>query len=405
MGMKKNKGNRKILDQQIVKMQQQMEELETALKVQKQIAYASGIFQQDVTVRTLLESIAEGVVVTDQQGYIVVMNKRAEKLFGYEASALVGRPLTVLIPERYSDVHIKHLHKYFENPYVRPMGVGLDLHGRCKDGTEFPIEVSLSYLKTEHGNFGMAFVIDITSRKSSEQELKLRNEELDAFAHTVAHDLKSSMASIIGFSEALAETHRELSAEELDEYLANLARSGRRMSNIISELLVFASVRKQDVAMRSLDMKFIVESTLLRLRYAIREHGAKVIVPDFPDRSLGYGPWVEEVWYNYLTNALKYGGDPPVVEIGSTLHNEFVEYWVRDNGPGIKKEVFPRIFEPYSNLDMPRIQGHGLGLSIVRRIAEKLDGYVSFESDADGGSKFSFFLRREPNNELNPVEN
>lgn len=403
--MKRNKENRKILDQQIVQMQRQMEELETALKVQKQIAYASGIFQQDVTVRTLLESIAEGVVVTDHQGYIVVMNKRAEDLFGYHASELVGRALAVLIPERFAAVHVKHLRKFFENPYVRPMGTGLDLSGRRKDGTEFPIEVSLSYLKTDHGNFGMAFVIDITSRKATEQGLKLRNEELDAFAHTVAHDLKSSMASIIGYSEALAETHRELSAEELDEYLANLARSGRRMNNIISELLVFASVRKQEVTMRSLDMQFIVDSTLLRLRYAIREHGAQVTVSEFSGRSLGYGPWVEEVWYNYLTNALKYGGQPPVVTIGSTLHDGFVEYWVHDNGPGIKQEVFPKIFEPYSNQDMPRIEGHGLGLSIVKRIAEKLDGYVSFESDAETGSKFSFFLRREPVNEFSPVEN
>ena len=203
-----------------------------------------------------------------------------------------------------------------------------------------------------------------------------------------------SLTAIIGFSETLAETYKDLTEPEVGDYLTTLARNSRRMSNIIDELLVFASVRKEDVTCTALDMKEIVDNTLERLNYMIRQYEAEVVLPDSFHRSLGYGPWVEEVWYNYITNALKYGGKSPLIEIGNDLEGDYVRYWVKDNGQGIGWADQIKLFESFAQLEVPRIQGHGLGLSIVKRIVEKLEGKVEVDSEIGRGSRFSFCLPR-----------
>ncbi len=393
--MTRDPDKKRHLDKELNSMHQQVEQLEQELRTQKQIAFAAGIFQGDVTIRTLLESLAEGVIVCDQEGRVILLNRRAQELFGYKADEVVGRSLNVFIPERYLTTHATHIQKFFNDPHIRPMGKGVDLTGKRKDGVDFPIEVSLSYLNTEVGILGIAFITDITERKRSEWALKLRNEELNAFAHTVAHDLKASMTTLIGYSEVLAEMHRTLSETERDGYLTELAKNGRRMSNIIDELLVFASIRKEEVVHRPLEMSQIVDNTIQRLNYMIKEHKAKVIVPDSFHIAMGYAPWVEEVWYNYVTNAVKYGGEPPVVEIGSELRGDEVKFWVRDNGQGLTSDQRLKLFEPFSQLEPPRFQGYGLGLSIVKKIVEKLNGRVEVESEAGQGSVFSFYLNKQ----------
>ena len=224
-------------------------------------------------------------------------------------------------------------------------------------------------------------------------ELEVRNEELDAFAHTVAHDLKAQMGLIIGFAEVLEQDYAELPDEELGRHLCMMARNGRKMSNIIDELLLLAEVRKVEAGMGPLDMASIVTEAQQRLAHMIGEHQAEIILPDTWPVALGYAPWVEAVWVNYLSNAIKYGGGPPRVEVGATVQPDgMIRFWVQDNGPGIPPEAKTRLFTPFTRLDQVRANGHGLGLSIVRRIVEKLGGQVGVESEAGRGSVFSFTL-------------
>lgn len=393
--MTSHQDSKQHLDNELSLMRQQVEQLEQELQTQKQIAFAAGIFQGDVTVRTLLESLAEGVIVCDQNGIIVLINRRAEELFGYQLDEVMGRSLNIFLPERYFAPHSRHIQAFFKDPHRRSMGQGMDLTSKRKDGGEFPIEVSLSYLHTEVGILGLAFVTDITARKRAEWDLKLRNEELDAFARTVAHDLKASLATLVGYSEVLADTHKTLSESEQDEYINALARNGRRMSNVIDELLVFASIRKEDVAQYPLRMELIVNNTIERLNYMIKEYKARIILPDSFQGALGYAPWVEEVWYNYVTNAIKYGGSSPVVEIGNELREDCVKFWVKDNGQGLSKNEQERLFEPFAQFETPRFEGYGLGLSIVKKIVEKLNGRVEVESEVGKGSIFSFYLVKD----------
>lgn len=166
------------------------------------------------------------------------------------------------------------------------------------------------------------------------------------------------------------------------------------MSNIINELLLLAGIRGREAVERApLDMGRVVNEVLLRLLYMTRETQAEIVQPASWPSALGYGPWVEEVWANYISNGLKYGGQPPRLELGGdVLPGGMVRFWVRDHGAGIAIEDQARLFTPFTQLDQVRAKGHGLGLSIVQRIVEKLGGRVGVESAPGQGSTFIFTL-------------
>ena len=236
-------------------------------------------------------------------------------------------------------------------------------------------------------------------RASLQQEIAERDKliaELDAYAHTVAHDLKNPVGTLIGFSSLLEMSYTEMSDEELRLSVSTIARSGRKMTNIIEELLLLASVRKvKEVKIKPLDMGTVVAQALERLADMIAESGAEIITPKVWPVALGYGPWVEEIWTNYVSNALKYGGQVPRVELGGTVPesaDDQVRFWVRDNGAGLSDEDQVRLFTPFTQIHQVRAEGHGLGLSIVQRIADKLGGQVGVQSEVGQGSVFFFTL-------------
>jgi two-component system sensor histidine kinase/response regulator len=224
-------------------------------------------------------------------------------------------------------------------------------------------------------------------------ELQVRNEELDAFAHTVAHDLKNPLAIILSSANGLEHYNATLEDEERQELLGLIERTALKMDKIIENLLLLGQVRKVEVQAEPLDMGAVVAEARQRLAQLIEEHRAEIILPDAWPGALGYSPWVEEVWANYLSNAIKYGGQSPRVELGATAQPDgMIRFWVRDNGPGLSRDEQARLFESFTQRRQVRISGHGFGLSIVRRIAEKLGGQVGVESKVGEGSVFYFTL-------------
>jgi signal transduction histidine kinase len=228
------------------------------------------------------------------------------------------------------------------------------------------------------------------------KELEIRNEELDAFGHTVAHNLKNPLNALTGISHLLALDYATMSREDIKKYLDIINRSGRKATNIVQELLTLASVRQQEIeSVPITDMTSIVLEAQQRISNIIPESNAEIHLPDSWPIAEGHAPWVEEIWVNYLSNGIKYGGSPPILKLGADhTNNGQVKFWVSDNGAGLTKAEQDLLFTPFTQLSKLKVQGHGLGLSIVRRIVEKLGGSAGVESDGTPGqgSTFSFTL-------------
>jgi PAS domain S-box-containing protein len=225
-------------------------------------------------------------------------------------------------------------------------------------------------------------------------ELKESNEDLDAFAHTVAHDLKNPLGLVSGFSEIILLDYDNITDEEKLDYIQLIANNGRKMKEIINGLLLLSTVRKDAFQLEKLEMIGILIEARNRVLAQFPDAQVTFSMPDALPPALGYAPWIEEVWVNYLSNAIKYGGQPPTIKIGAKRSGkDKIHYYVKDNGPGLTPEQQEKLFTPFTRLHHDRAEGHGLGLSIVRRIVEKMGGATGVVSQINTGSAFYFTLR------------
>ena len=242
---------------------------------------------------------------------------------------------------------------------------------------------------------------DITECKPKDEifqqhklELEKRNEDLDAFAYSVAHDLKNPISSMMGFASLVQKYFDRMNDDAVLEYLDLIIDEGYQLKEMINSLLVLAGVSKmREAEIVPLDMPAIVETVQRRLTMMLQESDAQIIKPKTWPAAAGYAPWVEEIWMNYISNAVKYGGKPPVIELGAERATDnIIRFWVRDNGGGLTRKEQKAIFVPFTRLSQVTVEGHGLGLSVVQRIAERLGGTVEVKSELGVGSKFSFTL-------------
>lgn len=360
-----------------------------------------------------VEASSTSIVITDAQGDIEYVNPKFSQLTGYTLQEVIQQNPRILK----TDLTPPEVHTCLWETITAGKEWRGEFCNRKKNGELYWEFASISPINDAHGNIThyVAVKEDITERKHAEAELQrytteleASNAELDAFAHTVAHDLKNPLTSLLGFSMLMQTHHRRMTPERMDESLSMLTRSGQKMTSIIDELLLLASVRKMgDVTLGPLDMAAIVAETCERLRPMILEYEAALVIPETWPLPVGYAPWIEEVWVNYISNALKYGGRleenvPPRVELGwdevisaASDHvsvPQYFRFWVQDNGVGLSPEQNEQLFTQFTRLHQVRIEGHGLGLSIVRRIVGKFGGTVGVESQAGEGSRFYFTL-------------
>lgn len=223
--------------------------------------------------------------------------------------------------------------------------------------------------------------------------LQSQNKDLKEYASTVAHDLKVPL-NVLVFTSHLITENPDLTDAELKSYAGQISATVYKMDKIIDNLLLFATVSHTEVPVESVDMSGVLENVLERLSHLIQEHHVQIDIPASLPVAIGYGPWIEEVWANYFSNAIQHGGKPPHVELGASLQPDGVaRYWMRDNGPGISMRDQARLFRPYSQVDPAQNSGNGLGLSIARRIVEKMGGQTGCESEPGKGSLFYFTLQ------------
>lgn len=364
------------------------------------LAIAFGLFRyrlfdlRPIARHFLVDSLPQAVLVLDMSDRLVDANPAAYQMFGLSKD-MIGQPVGRVLAAWQGDLE--------RSQEQIDQSLEIELN---HDQDKRYLDLRTALIRDRRGRpTGKMIVLrDITQRKRElaalqkhARELEASNTELDAFAHTVAHDLKNPLAAMISAGDLLRARLSQLSPADTQRMLDMIVSNAQKMNSIIDELLLLSSVRKlSQVTIVPLDMNRLVSQALNRLSILQVQQRAEVIYPDQWPVALGYGPWVEEIWANYLSNAMKYGGPSPRIELGADhIQNgkmPMVRFWVKDNGPGIPKEAQERLFRPFTRLDPARTEGHGLGLSIVLRIVEKLGGQAGVESTLGQGSLFWFTL-------------
>lgn len=328
-----------------------------------------------VAYNLVLRSTKSGVIIINDAGDILDINPSAEKIFNIRQEDVVGSNIFNYLSQ-YDEI-------YNKLKVNQEFSVEFNL-GKSGDYYELIVTLLEDYKKRVLGRILVFY--NITKRKQA-------IFELDAYARTVAHDIKNPINAVSGFVQLLQNT--EPLTDEQEQFCQLIYDGVMNIKDITEGLLLLARVRNEkEIETTQINTADIIESVLYKLDDNIKKSNAEInIAKEWPS-ALGYPIWVEEVWINYISNALKYGGDPPVIEIGASSNDDIIKFWVKDNGKGLTKKEQESLFKEFSQLENRKTntQGHGLGLSIVERIIHRLDGDVWVDSKPGKGSVFYFTL-------------
>jgi len=347
--------------------------------------------RSEATARAFLESAAESIIVVDRRGRIVLVNARTELMFGYRRGELIGQTLELLLPERVREVHVEHRTAYFAEPRVRRMGRDLVLAGRRQDGTEFPVEISLSYVETPEGTLAMAFVTDISERVEMQRATR-QSEKLAALgtlAAGIAHEINNPLGIISSRIEVmLLEAESEPLPPTLVDDLMTVHKHAARVARIAQGLLSFS--RQSTTELGPVDLNAVVEDTILLARGQIEKSGVAVRAALAPGLPLvrGNAGALSQVVLNLLTNARDASGGGGEIAVATRLAPDdpaSVEIVVADRGHGMDAETLARIFDPFYTT---KADGTGLGLSITYGIVRDHGGTVTADSTEGAGTRF-----------------
>ncbi len=343
------------------------------------------------TAEAILESAAHGIVVVGRDGRIVNANAQVERIFGYSRFELLDQSVEVLLPERLREVHVARRNNYLKSECVSATVRRSDLVGRRKDGSEFPVEISLGCVESESGRFGMAFITDITERVQLERETR-RSESLTtlgAMAAGIAHELNNPIGIISSRIELMiADSEGKQLPAEMAEDLRVLHRNALRVSKIAQGLLTLARQRPRQP--KHIDINSVVEDTLLLAGKQMSKDGIRVSVS--MDRTipsiLGDSTSLEEVLLNLLMNAREAMESGGTIRIETRLapdRPDWVCLTVADSGCGIAADAMEKLFDPFYTT---KVSGTGMGLWVSKRIVRDHRGSIEVESEPGRGTTF-----------------
>jgi PAS domain S-box-containing protein len=351
--------------------------------------------------RTLAATANDAIVSADSSGAVTYFNPAAERIFGHRASDVAGQPLTALMPERFRDAHRAGLARYLATGEPRVVGRTVELAGLRRDGSEFPLELSLAAWRRGSAVAFTAIIRDITARKAAEDalrryaaQLETANAELDAFAYSVSHDLRAPLRAIDGFSQALLEDY----AARLDaagrEHLERVRQATRRMGQLIDDLLNLSRVTRAQMQLGPVDLSALARRIAADLRRLEPARDVEFVVA--PDLVVRGDPGLLQVALeNLLGNAWKFTAPRPRarIEVGVTQRDGRAVYFVRDDGVGFDMRYADKLFGAFQRLHgTAEFAGTGIGLATVQRIIHRHGGRVWAEGAVGRGATFYFTL-------------
>jgi PAS domain S-box-containing protein len=371
----------------------------------------------------LLEAAPDAIMQADAGGRIMLLNRVAETMFGYSREELLGQPIEVLIPTELRAAHVGHREKYRGQPATRPMGSGLTLEGVRKDGTRFPVEISLSPAGSGASFRVTAIIRDITDRKRAEEnlqriqdtylrelsaanrELEVRNREVERanrlkseFLASMSHELRTPLHTIIGFSELLAEESQGPLNDKQKRFLNHIHTDSIHLLQLINDILDISRIEAGRLELRreAIDVKTVVEESIASIRHAAHAKSisidARIEVPETIDADRLR---VKQILVNLLSNAVKFTPSGGKISVRANFDDASAVFSVSDTGVGIPEEEHASVFETFyqsGNTTKGVREGTGLGLPITKRLVEEHGGTITLTSKPGEGSCFTFTI-------------
>jgi PAS domain S-box-containing protein len=376
----------------------------------------------------------EGILVTDSEGRITRINPSAEKLFGYEAGELNGKKIETLVPSRFNHQHQRNRAEYAHHPHARAMGAGMDLFALKKDGSEFPVEISLSPYRTEEGNFVIAFIVDITLRKESElrlrnysedlekqvknrtlvleeaiKELERTKKELDAslvkekelnemksrFVSMASHEFRTPLTTMMSSLSLVSKYHERSDRENHSKHVDKIKKSIVNLTDILNDFLSVSKLEEGKVenVPEEMDLEQFLEEINSEMQGMLAETQT-IKLAYSGERKVWLDPkLLRNILFNLISNAIKFSPGEAVIEIDVLVNSDELSLSVKDRGIGISEEDQRHLFERFfRGGNATNIQGTGLGLNIVSKYVELMHGKVSVQSAQNEGTTVTIII-------------
>lgn len=380
----------------------------TARDVTESRAAETRIRVSEEKVRSILECTPDPIIMVDSEGKIALLNSQAEKFFGYTRDELVQRSIEVLVPNRFQERHAEYRKSYSANPTVRSTSAGMELFCLKGDGTEIPVEISLSPVKIGNEIFVISAVHDLSQRKVIENRIRALNEdissraaqlenankELEAFSYSVSHDLRAPLRHISGYVELLKKSAGPHLNDKSQRYLNVISDSANQMGTLIDDLLSFSRMGRTEMHLSNVNLGDLVKEVSENLEHEAEGRLIQLQIGAMPVVNAD-AAMLRQVFANLIGNALKYTRTRATaeIEIGSSNRTEETIVYVRDNGVGFDMKYADKLFGVFQRLhSSAEFDGTGIGLANVRRIVARHGGRTWAEGKIDGGATMYFTL-------------
>lgn len=388
----------------------------------------------------LFEHATEGIILADEQAQIFLANPAAQKIFGYSEAEMIGQSIEMLIPQRFHHNHRKYQHNYYKHPQIRPMGEGRDLSAVRKDGTEFPVEVSLSYFKDQEKTFVIAFVMDITVRKQAEERLIQANKELlqmnekledkvqertlmlqealkkvedslekekelsdikSRFVSMASHEFRTPLSTILFSASLLGKYVTTEEQSNRDRHIHKIKEAVKHLNAILEEFLSLGKLNEGHITadIREFDVKELMITVIDEMKDLLKQgqefnfsyKGTTLLHSD--------NQLLKNILINLLSNAIKYSPEQTAIDVITSFEDGHLVIGIRDRGIGISQEDQEYLFTSFfRGKNVSNIKGTGLGLHIVKRYLDLLDGQIMLLSEENKGTTVTIIIPTHPKN-------